>query len=81
MEFLLYKNGNSFLFTHLFFGLINNYFKVYFFKEVVKYNIKQMEIQIISGINMHARFINLGNLIICLCQELCHASVLTWVGV
>ena len=78
---LLYKNRISFLFKPLFFGLSINYFMVYFFKEVVKYNIKQMEIQIISGINMHARFINLGNLIICLCQELCHAYVLTWVGV
>ena len=45
-SFVIQKNGNGFLFKHLFFGLSNNYFMVYFFKEVVKYNIKQMEIQI-----------------------------------
>ena len=31
--------------SNLFLGLINNYFMVYFFKEVVKHNIKKMEIQ------------------------------------
>ena len=43
---LLYKNRNSFHFKHLFFGLINNYFMVYYFKVVVRHYVKQMEIQI-----------------------------------
>jgi len=48
---LLYKNGNSFLFIHLFFGLSNNYFMVYFFKGVVRHYIKQMKIQITILVN------------------------------
>jgi len=43
---LLYKNINSFHFKPLFFGLINIYFMVYYFKGVVKHYIKKMEIQI-----------------------------------
>ena len=53
---LLYKNRISFLFKLLFFGLSINYFMVYFFKEVVKHNIKQLEIQITVELTIYAMF-------------------------
>jgi len=53
---LLYKNRICFLFKPLFPGLSINYFMVYFFKEVVKHNIKQLEIQITVELTIYAMF-------------------------
>ena len=60
---LLYKNINSFYFKLLFFGSVNIYFMVYYFKGVVKYYIKQMEIQSQFELTMYVTFYLLGFLI------------------